>query len=175
MVLFLLSLDYLDTPSNFASFPSIFKSSVFAQRSHRDSVSCSNAFFESQDRLNLYLNYDTRTQPFYNHCLRRFVQSRSSWDKLHSGKVKHRRRTKTKVYRKQDKNHRKSENKRQKTEKHRRSVYHHGPSLLCSKRFFVNSKDKDKLENMSPCSCPFLDGWVVCCRRTRRGSHGLSS
>jgi hypothetical protein len=51
MVLFLLSLGYLDTPSNFTSFFSIFESPVFAQLSHRDSVLCSNASLESQDRF----------------------------------------------------------------------------------------------------------------------------
>ena len=51
MVLFLLSLDYLDTQFNFAFSLSVYTSSAFAHPPYCGLVLCSNIFCESRDRV----------------------------------------------------------------------------------------------------------------------------
>jgi hypothetical protein len=67
MVLFLLFLDYLDTPSILLfSSPSL--------RNRLTVILCYVAMHFLKVKTNLCLNYETKTQPFYNHCFRHFVQ-----------------------------------------------------------------------------------------------------
>jgi hypothetical protein len=138
--------DYLDTPSNFALYFSLSAHLLPLRVRLAVIIYCAPMpFVKAQEKSSLECG--TKTQPFYNHCSRYFVQHLCSWDKLHSSKEEGKE-PKTKVYRKQDKNQSKIE--RENKSKNIRVRISSRSALPAASSSFVNS-GKQKASSRTDC------------------------